>query len=283
MINGYHCEFCNLYNDILTVYCKDCQGYNNVISEVDRSLIAVRRTGEFYPMTEDRAELHKKFFNAESIIVSQMDDDAIEKHRKLLSDICFEGKAKLNATEAEIRKRKAKLSPNQRDWLVSSEDSEAVSDALNRVKERQKRMSKADKLKEAMQSLGLADADVSSLLGNVAKINSGGSQTSSTSRELKDSKITYTRETKSNQTNEALLGEITTSIKDGLGSRSEDDLYNATKTAAHIANNIMGRTSECCKHEAHEACPGCSCSCHDATTQQEDEPITDSSIEDLFK
>lgn len=169
MIQGYTCKFCNTYNDILTNPCWYCKELQVAVIAIDISLESLRRTGEFYPMTEDRVELHAKFFNGSVVLCEQMTDEQLESYIKELSNICFQGRAQLNGAEHVKRKRNALLSPKSREWLVSADQSEAVSDALNQIKERKSRMSKADKLKEAMVSLGLADADVSSLIGKVEK------------------------------------------------------------------------------------------------------------------
>src|SRR3990172_11839896 len=119
MINGYYCKFCNLYNDILTHYCEDCKELQlEQIEPFLVSQVALQRTGEYFPMDEDRIELHKKLFNSAVIVAEQMTDEQLDKHIRELSKICFEAKTGLNGAESVKRKRNALLSPKSREWLV---------------------------------------------------------------------------------------------------------------------------------------------------------------------
>lgn len=170
--NSWTCVRCNLYNDILTLHCKDCNSHRPEIFEQLAIIVQYKRAPTYLggnnpvPNDPDMIELHTQFFNHEAFFVKDLNDTELRLHRDSLAKVILEGRARMNAVDREERERKAKLSPDGKSWLVSSENSIGT-DTLNLPKERQKRMSKADKLLDAMKSLGIANAD--DLIKNVER------------------------------------------------------------------------------------------------------------------
>lgn len=96
-------------------------------------------------------EKFRTFFNAELVLVSEMTDDVLREHIISLSDIAFEAKARLTAADADIRERNAKKKFNSP--IKSIEIDDVTTEAINRIGERQKRLSKEEKLIENLMKL----------------------------------------------------------------------------------------------------------------------------------
>jgi hypothetical protein len=192
---------------------------------------------------KSRIELHTEFFNSGKMLYSSMPFADRREWREKLALIILEARANLSAADLVDREDSANLTPAQRELLTTNDES-SNANLLNAPKIRKERMSKADKLKEQMASLGLDLSEVNKILGSVAQSQSGGSQTSSSARELKDN-ITFVKAEKPNpNTRESLLGDISDSIIKGIHNRPIEDLVDATRTAAHIANRLLGKFEE---------------------------------------
>lgn len=191
----------------------------------------------------DKIELHTKFFNAEKVLYSAMSIEERLSHRSELAMMIFEARARMNAIDDVDRGDKARLSKDGKEWIVSNDSNVSISDAINGPKIRKERMSKADKLKESLASLGLDITAVNSIMGDVAKATSGGSITTDHNRTMKDSNagITFVKNPTSNNTRESLLADVSESLIAGLKDRPIEDLVSAAKTAGNIAHNILGR------------------------------------------
>lgn len=190
----------------------------------------------------DKIELHTRFFNEEKILYSSMDATQRIEHRSTLAMLIFEARARMNAVDSIDREDRAKLSKDGKEWLVTNSDV-TVSAAINEPKIRKERMSKADKLRESMASLGLNINEINGLMGQVAAASSGGSVTTDHNRTMKDNGIKFVKEIKTTtNTQESLLADVSASLLAGIvdSSRPIDDLVSAAKTAGHIANKVMG-------------------------------------------
>jgi len=95
--------------------------------------------------TED---LFSKFYKDEKVLISSMSSEDFILHEQELAKIAFEAKARLTAVVDHKREENAKLRANQKEWLVPRSDAEdqLVSDAINTVNTRKKRMNKIEKL-----------------------------------------------------------------------------------------------------------------------------------------
>jgi len=259
--NHWNCELCNSYNDILTAHCWNCKNYRpiNLVkiaerTKLNRSGILIITELENKNMAEkDRIELHTKFFNHEKILYSAMSFEERRNHREELAMILLEGRARMNAVDDIDREENALKGPKGREWLTSNQENNG-SDALNQPKIRKERMTKADKLAADMANLGLSKDDINKMLGEVATVQSGGSVTTSTTREIKE-KATYvfTKDNPVVNTKESLLADLTVSITEGIKSeRPIEDLVSAAITAGHLANKILGPVSEVIEVKAEE-------------------------------
>jgi hypothetical protein len=167
LIIGYNCRFCKFYNDLLTTNCRICQANRPEELNYLASLEAFRRKGEI--MSQDKIELHKKFYFHERTLVKDMTALQLREHIEELQVILFEAKARAAASLDEERERKARLSASQRDGLITTPNLDG-SDALREIKQRKARMSKADKLSAMIA--GIAGDDVAaSLIKNVHNKN----------------------------------------------------------------------------------------------------------------
>lgn len=113
-------------------------------------------------------ELFAKFYNIERVLVKDMDAVQLREHREELQQIAFEAKARLVAADEENKERKAKAS--NKEWLVTDTTQPYdVSAAINVVKVRQARMSKADKMIEQLRKINMDEATIKEMVSNITK------------------------------------------------------------------------------------------------------------------
>ena len=177
-----------IFMDVVGWYC-NCDGYNDILSpfshytcnsirpvELDEHVeIAIRKRGvlqywaNFMPMNDEVKELYSKFFAEEKTAYKTLDFDARRSHRTELEQICFEAKARIAAMDWIEREENESLNPTQREWLRNSRKNPDpnLTDAVTVIKDRKKRVSKADKLLADMQFLGVEDSET--LIRNVER------------------------------------------------------------------------------------------------------------------
>lgn len=255
---GWNCSIYNMCNDILDYHCTYCKYCKRPeILEVPAIITAIRRAGIFHDpiqstleillkgeLMSDDKDLYVKIFAQEKILVKDMDYVQLQARRKELADIVREVKTRIAAVDDTERTRKAKLSQEQKEWLVSNNSTDpTVSDAIDAVERRKKRMSKADKLSSQLSNL-FGDDTATELMNNVAKVQTSSSVSSDTSRKLVDKRPPAIVPSVSTNTQQSLLGDITTGIVNGINTRPIEDLVEAAKTAGHIANKILGKMKE---------------------------------------
>lgn len=164
-IIGWYCKFCNLYNDILTAHCKDCQANrpSDLRQAAIDTIVSRDLVGALMPEpneSEDKFKTHALFFNEEVIFVQDMSDEQLDERLKTLAAIAFEAKTKYGAADSVKRERSAKKTVKQREWLLSPDHNDpTVTDAIATVEARKKRMSKADKMLDVMKNLGVEGAE----------------------------------------------------------------------------------------------------------------------------
>lgn len=108
-------------------------------------------------------ELFAKFFSHENILVADMDDLTLSAHREEIAGIAFEARARLTAIDEGIKERKKRKLPSQGfERNLNSDD--ISSDAINTVKKRQERMTKADKVREGLEKMGLDTAAIDKIM-----------------------------------------------------------------------------------------------------------------------
>jgi hypothetical protein len=116
----------------------------------------------------DEEKLFAKFYNEDVILVKDMDDFVLREHRKELSEIAFEAKARLVATDDEIRTRNAKNGKGKQ-WLTTITSDEVNSDVVNAVKVRAARMSKMDRMRKDLLAAGLDEETVKEMIRNLER------------------------------------------------------------------------------------------------------------------
>jgi hypothetical protein len=156
----------------LTDYCKDCQTYKPLWLTYEYQAKVEIKRGIFigrigHDMT-DEEKLFAKFYNEDVILVKDMDDAILREHRKELSEIAFEAKARLVATDDEIRTRNGK-NGKHKEWLTSITSDEVSSDVINAVKVRASRMSKMDKMRKDLLAAGIDKDTVDEMVRNMER------------------------------------------------------------------------------------------------------------------
>jgi len=132
----------------------------------------------------DNEELFSKFFNSEMVLISAMSEAEKIDHIKELEEIAFEAKARLTAAKSNQRDSAARRRVGS-EWSISAiEPDQTTSDTINRVKLREKRMSKLDKTRAQLEKLGLEKKDIDVMISAMQKTASNSADAESTRREL---------------------------------------------------------------------------------------------------
>lgn len=169
---GYYCDNCNLYNDILSSHCRDCHSHRNPAYNQAAIWIRYKRgiddVIEWCDRMSDSSKIDKfsGFFNSGKILYSSMSFDKRREWRDELAEILMTARANLSAADWIDREESAKLSPEQRQYLETNKEDNGN---LLTPKLRKERQSKADKLREQMSSLGLDLTQVNSIMSSVEK------------------------------------------------------------------------------------------------------------------
>ena len=102
-------------------------------------------------------ELFADFFNNEKILAADMSILELRAHREELSKIAFEARARLTAVDDEERTRKAKAQKEKgpTGFSTSLQTDEITTNAINRVRERQKKLTKQEKTVEGLVKMGM--------------------------------------------------------------------------------------------------------------------------------
>jgi hypothetical protein len=110
-------------------------------------------------------QLFSELFNHEKLLVKDMDLLTLRAHREELAKIAFEARARLTAVDDEEKGRKSKSNGNKPTGFSRSVNTdEATTDAINAVKERQKKLTKAEKLQAGLEKLGISATDAAKLM-----------------------------------------------------------------------------------------------------------------------
>lgn len=162
------CPRCNHELGELNGWCEYCKVYDNtIVYNPDKYYIRDIRVNHIAdgdkPMTPQE-ELFAQLFNHEKILVKDMDTLTLRSHREELAKIAFEARARLTAVDDEEKSRR-KLSgdgkPSGFERSVNTDEN--TTNAINTIKERQKRLTKADKVRagliELFKQSGMSHAD----------------------------------------------------------------------------------------------------------------------------
>ncbi len=181
-LTHWNCEQCKAYNDILTNNCRLCNTYKPDWLTAQYQCRVELSRGIFYSrgftmpeplsfrdnknMTEEE-KLFAEFYSSEKILVKDMDLTELREHRDVLAKICLEAKARLVATDDDLRERKSKS--RSKDWLVSVDENANATDAINAVKVRKERMSKLDKHRMSLLAMGMDKEIVDEMIAKMEK------------------------------------------------------------------------------------------------------------------
>ena len=156
------CPTCQEELGELNAYCEYCyQDRQEKIYNPDKFFIREIRIAQIIKgsLMTPQEELFAKLFNHEKVLVKDMDTLTLRAHREELAKIAFEARARLTAADDEENERKKLSSPKgPKGFERSVNTDETTSGAINAIKERQKRMSKTDKIKQSLLNIPGMDA-----------------------------------------------------------------------------------------------------------------------------
>lgn len=174
-IEGYSCDKCNAYNDILTRRCKHCNSHRDSLSEdlygfewscIVRRGLVIHHVG-FISMNDDkRVELHSQFFNQAMQSLETKSYAELVSWEEKLEEIVIEGRAGIQASRETRRKREAQMTKDERDKLITRPDM-TTGEGLLAPKIRKDRQSSADKLVNQFAGMGISPEDINRLMGSI--------------------------------------------------------------------------------------------------------------------
>jgi hypothetical protein len=135
----------------------------NIVAAGFNYVHRVREVSERIIEMTPQEELFSQLFNHEKILVKDMEILELRAHREELAKIAFEARARLTAVDDEERGRK-KSEREVRGFERSLNTDEATTNAINAIKDRQKRMTKMEKIQAGLEKLGISTSDATKLM-----------------------------------------------------------------------------------------------------------------------
>ena len=165
--NAY-CEYCKSNNIIVynpdRYYIRDIRIYHlseEVKDKMDNEKSEL--TGEELIMSIEsnarmtpQEKLHAILFYHEKVFVKDMDILQLRAHREELAKIAFEARARLTAVDDEEEDRKRKKNNKDKSpsgFERSLNTDETTTSAINAIKDRQKRLTKTERIQEGLKKL----------------------------------------------------------------------------------------------------------------------------------
>lgn len=151
---SWTCPNCNEELGELNGYCVYCKELRDkIVFNPDKYFIREiriyhisHRATKGSEMTPQE-ELFSQLFNHEKMLVKDMDILTLRAHREELAKISFEARARLTAVDDEDNDRKKKSAPSgARGFERSVNTDETTTDAINAIKNRQKKLSSKEKM-----------------------------------------------------------------------------------------------------------------------------------------
>jgi len=173
-VEGYICDRCKSYNDILSRYCKICNSYrdrevNQYGFEIDainrRGLLLYYEVGECMD-NEKRVELHSRFYSKANELICNMSYEQQLAWEEELEMIVIEAKASIQASSQKRREKQASMSKEERDRLITNPDM-SVSEGLLAPKIRKDRQSKADKMADDFAAMNIPPEMINALMAGI--------------------------------------------------------------------------------------------------------------------
>jgi len=125
----------------------------------------ISRIGKVSEIMTPQEQLFADFFNHEKLLVKDMDMLTLRAHREGLQKIAFEARARLSSVDDE---EKTRAKRTNKDKVTGFERSlnidESSSAAINTIKERQKRLTKVEKIQAGLEKLGISSTDAVKLM-----------------------------------------------------------------------------------------------------------------------
>src|SRR6266853_1639182 len=163
----WNCPVCNEELGELNAYCEYCKQSNNIIVYNPDIYyireIRILHISEGAPKVTPQEELFAELFNHEKILVKDMDTLILRAHREKLAKIAFEARARLTAVDDEEKTRKNK-NGKPSGFERSLNTDESTTNAINAIKDRQKRLTKAEKIQAGLEKLGISTIDAAKLM-----------------------------------------------------------------------------------------------------------------------
>jgi hypothetical protein len=112
-------------------------------------------SGERSEPVTPQEELFSQLFNHEKILVKDMEVLELRAHREQLAKIAFEARARLTAVDDEENGRKKNSSGKPTGFSRSVNTDETTTNAINAVKDRQKRLTKNERIEAGLIAMGI--------------------------------------------------------------------------------------------------------------------------------
>lgn len=173
MVSNWLCPLCNEENGDLNGYCEFCYVLSNLrvynpdkyyvreikIQHIKDDVMSSELTGEQLLASIEANErmtpqekLHAKLSYHETVLVKDMDDLTLSAHIEELSQIAFEARSRHGAATAEKDKRR-KGSTKTLGFERNLNIDETSTNAINVIRERQKKLTKAEKVAENLRQI----------------------------------------------------------------------------------------------------------------------------------
>jgi len=128
-------------------------------------LIGINRVNGVNEMTPQE-ELFAGFFRDEKMQIKDMSILEMRSHREELAKIAFEARARLTAVDDEERERKSKARKESgvTGFSTSLQTDELTSNAINKIKDRTKKLNKQEKTLQGLIKMGMDPKDAEKLM-----------------------------------------------------------------------------------------------------------------------
>lgn len=159
--NDNYCKTC--FNDLVDAV-RTYHDYKNHGLEHYELEILQRITMESSAMTPEE-ELYKYLFNDESKLVCNMDTLEFRAHQDQLSKIAKEARVRYYITK-DLEKKRDTKDGKPTGFARSVNTDETTTNAINAVKDRQKRLTKQEKMAAGFAKLGISQDAINKLMSN---------------------------------------------------------------------------------------------------------------------
>lgn len=165
---------CGLINSGINSYCAGRSYFGldehyQVTPTTFDLMIMLKAERDFDKMTNNE-ERFAQFFNSEITLISAMSEIERIEHIQELEDIAFEAKARLTAAKSHDRDAKAKKRLGGEWTITETKPDQTVTDTINNVELRKKRMTKLDKMQAKLQALGIDPKDIADMMSGLRKV-----------------------------------------------------------------------------------------------------------------